>query len=160
MLVIGIDPGLTGAVGVLKHGRFVAVHDMPTIAPAGGAKVKNVVNPAGLASLLRQIIADHPGEAVRVALERVASMPGQGVASVFSLGDSFGAIRAVVAVLHLQTHFMPPAAWKRTMKIGSDNGACRSLAIQLFPEAPLHRIKDHNRAEALLLAECLRREIE
>ena len=76
MLIIGIDPGLTGAIGFLRSGIFVAVEDMPVVAKGVGS-VKSEVSPNGLKTLVRaHLQADESRVAV---IERVNAMPGQGV---------------------------------------------------------------------------------
>lgn len=152
MITIGIDPGLSGAIGVLKDGEFVTVFDMPTVAKGSGS-VKNEVNPAGLIALLRE--STDAQEAVAVALERVNAMPGQGVSSVFSLGDSFGAARSCIAACRFETHYVAPVSWKKYFKLTSDKEQCRAYATRLFPEAPLNLKKHADRAEALLMARWL-----
>lgn len=152
MITIGIDPGLSGAIGVLRDGVYVAVLDMPTVVKGSGV-VKNEVDPAGLAALLRQHAPAE--EAVAVALERVNAMPGQGSSSVFSFGDSFGCARAVVATCRLELTYMTPAQWKKHFKLTSDKELCRALAVRMFPEAPLNLKKHADRAEALLMARWL-----
>jgi hypothetical protein len=152
MITIGIDPGLSGALGVLRDGRYVEVHDMPTVAKGSGS-VKSEVDPAGLISLLRRCApADH---AARAALERVNAMPGQGVASTFSLGDSFGCARSAVAACRLELRYVTPAQWKKHFGLSSDKEAARALAVRMFPEAPLNLKKHADRAEALLIARWL-----
>lgn len=160
MICIGIDPGLTGAIGILAHGRFAGVHDLPVMLTGTASKVSRMIDCAGLATLLRQILADHSGEDFAVALERTGAMPGQGVSSMYSMGDSFGSIRGVVATLGLPLHMPVPGRWKKAMAISSDKEHGRAMAISLFPAAPLNCKAHHNRAEALLLAEWLRRGIE
>jgi crossover junction endodeoxyribonuclease RuvC len=152
MITIGIDPGLTGAIGVLKSGVFVAVEDMPTVAKGSGS-VKREVDPAGLFSLLRSHVA--ADDAVSVVLERVNAMPGQGVSSVFSLGDSFGTARAVVAALGWELHYVAPVTWKKSFGLGSDKEMSRALAVRTFPTAPLNLKKHSDRAESLLMARWL-----
>lgn len=152
MITIGIDPGLSGAIGVLRDGAYVAVLDMPTIAKGSGS-VKNEVDPAGLASILRE---HAPAvEDVAVALERVNAMPGQGSSSTFSLGDSFGCARAVVATCRFGMTYVTPAQWKKHFKLTTDKELSRAMAVRLFPDAPLHLKKHADRAEALLLARWL-----
>lgn len=159
---VGIDPGLTGAWAAIDSaGKVVRIDDIPTMASGGkGAKVQRQVNPAALAADLRSLMSD--GDAVMVALERTSAMPGQGVSSMFSMGDSYGAIRAAVAIKSLPCEHVSPQSWKRAMGLDSDKERCRAKAIQLFPDAAelLARKKDHNRAEALLLAEWLRRKLD
>lgn len=151
MITIGIDPGLTGAVGVLQDGRFVGVEDIPTILKGTGS-VKQEVDAAGLIRLLKDRCPDIDAE---VALERVNAMPGQGVSSVFSLGDSFGCIRACVTAVRLPLNYVAPVTWKKYFKLTSDKEQSRSLAAKLFPDAELHLKKHADRAEALLMARWL-----
>lgn len=153
MITIGIDPGLSGAVGVLRDGVFVAVEDMPIVIKGGSGVVKNEVDPAGLITLLRRCVPAE--EAVCVALERVNAMPGQGVSSVFSLGDSFGSARASIAGCRFETVYIAPAQWKKHFKLTSDKEQSRALAIRMFPAAPLNLKKHSDRAEALLMARWL-----
>lgn len=152
MITIGVDPGLSGAVGVLRDGQYVAVEDMPTVAKGSGS-VKSEVDPAGLIALLRRHApAD---EAIAAALERVNAMPGQGSSSIFSLGDSFGCARSALAACRFETVYVTPAQWKKHFKLTSDKELSRALAVRLFPGAPLHLKKHADRAEALLLARWL-----
>lgn len=152
MITIGIDPGLTGAIGVLSDGVFVAVYDMPTVAKGSGS-VKREVDPAGLISLLREQV--EPDAAVSVVLERVNAMPGQGVSSVFSLGDSFGSARSSIAACRYEMHYVAPVSWKKHFKLERDKELSRALAVKLFPTAPLNLKKYSDRAEALLMARWL-----
>jgi crossover junction endodeoxyribonuclease RuvC len=152
MITIGIDPGLSGAVAVLQDGRYIAVESMPIVSKGSGT-VKNEVSPPGLLAILRERVP--PVEPVAVALERVNAMPGQGVASTFSLGDSFGVARAVCAVARVEMVYVTPVTWKKHFKLTSDKEASRALAVKLWPEAPLRLKKDVDKAEALLLARWL-----
>lgn len=152
MITIGVDPGLTGAIGILQDGRYVAVEDMPTVLKGVGS-VKREVSPSALIALLRERVP--PADNVAAALERVNAMPGQGVSSVFSLGDSFGTARAVLSVARVELHYVVPASWKKHFKLPADKEAGRALAQRLFPLAPLHLKKHDGRAEALLIARWL-----
>jgi crossover junction endodeoxyribonuclease RuvC len=152
MITIGIDPGLSGAIGILNTGALVAVYDMPIVAKGSGS-VKNEVDPAGLIFLLRQHVPQ--GATVSVVLERVNAMPGQGVSSVFSLGDSFGAARAAAAACQFELTYVSPVTWKKHFNLTSDKEQSRSLATRMFPTAQLHLKKHSDRAEALLMARWL-----
>ena len=151
MVIVGIDPGLSGAIGVLESsGKASTVLDMPIMVKGKGTgAVKNCVNPRGLYDLLMRL-----GSIDYCVLETVNSMPGQGVAGVFSLGDTYGAIRSVIACLGIPLINVPPVTWKKHFKIQKDKEVARSLAIQTFPEIAdrLSRKKDIDRAESLLLA--------
>jgi len=147
-IYLGIDPGLSGALALLDgDGALFQVEDLPVMA-RGRGRVKSELDAAGLARLLRP----HAGQIRLAVVEQVASMPGQGVASIFSLGHSLGSIVGVLAALAIPLRLVPPAVWKRAAGVSADKNLARSEAIRLWPNAPLDRVKDHNRAEALLLA--------
>ena len=145
MITIGIDPGLAGAIGVLNDGCFVSVYDMPVMHKGEGV-VKNQVDPAGLARILK------PYGNVKVALEVVNAMPQQGVSSVFSLGDSFGCVRGVAAALGLPVTFAHPRTWKKFYGLTADKEVARAKAINMFPRAELGLKKYSDRAESLLIS--------
>ena len=152
MITIGIDPGLTGAIGILSDGLYLAVEDMPCVAKGSGS-VKREVDPAGLIMLLRR---HAPADAsVSVVLERVNAMPGQGVSSTFSLGDSFGCARSAVAACRFELAYIGPAQWKKHFNLQRDKELSRALAVRMFPDAELHLKKHADRAEALLMARWL-----
>lgn len=154
MIAVGVDPGLTGAVGILKDGLFLAVIDIPTSLRGSGV-VKREIDAAALRrSILEHLPSDDVGS-VEAALERVNAMPGQGVSGVFSLGDSFGVCRAVITGLNLPLHLIPPANWKKHFGLNSDKEKSRALAISLFPKAELNLKKHADRSEALLIARYL-----
>lgn len=88
-------------------------------------------------------------------IEKVGAMPGQGVSSVFSLGDSYGAARSVLTTAGFETHYVSPVTWKKYFKLSSDKELSRALAVKLWPEAPLRLKKHDGRAEALLMARWL-----
>lgn len=151
-MIIGIDPGITGAVAfVWESGEYIEVDDIPVMAKGKGAsKVKNQVNAAGLIHLINRTW--RPDQFCVAYLERVSSMPGQGVASMFSMGDTYGCIRGILAALGIETHIITPRQWKKHYGLNSDKEIARAKAIELYPQAPLTRKKDQNRAEALLIA--------
>lgn len=168
MIVIGIDPGLSGAIALLDHrGHYVAVEDMPLM-QRGTAKasVKNQVNVAALAELLREFARDHDRNEITVLIERATPMPAvkptpgrgkgyrilQGAASLFSLGHSAGAVEATAVALGFRHQLVSAGEWKRALKLGREKEQARAAAIRLFPQAPLGHKRDHNRAEALLIA--------
>lgn len=152
MLIVAIDPGLTGAIGFLRDGIYVAVEDMPAVLKGAGS-VKSEVSPQGIKTLIRERL--QPGETVVAVIEKVGAMPGQGVSSMFSLGDSYGAARAVLATANFELVQAHPATWKKYFKLTSDKELSRALATRMFPAAPLHLKKHDGRAEALLLARWL-----
>lgn len=146
--VIGIDPGLTGAIAVLREGAEPWVRDMP-VAVHGKGFVKQAVALEALADLLEPW--SYYTE-VSAYLERVNAFPGQGVGSMFSLGMSFWGAAGVLAGLGIRVKLVPPQEWKAHFRLDKDKERSRALAARLFPSADLARKKHHGRAEALLIA--------
>lgn len=153
MIAYGIDPGLTGAVACTVNGRMWDVRDVPSITVSQGT-VKREVDPAGLAAIIREWRTQLGVDSELCIIERVASMPGQGVASVFSLGHSVGVIKGVMAALNIPTELVPPQTWKRTYGLGKDKDMARAEASRMYPAhaGRWNLVKHHNRAEAALLA--------
>jgi crossover junction endodeoxyribonuclease RuvC len=139
---MGVDPGLSGALAFYFPAApdFVTPEDMPNVA--------GEVDCATLATRIRQMAPD------LAIVERIGSMPGQGVSSTFKFGARFGAIRGVLAALEIRTVLVAPAVWKKHFRLDSDKEKARGLALRTFAKSPGHfaRKKDHGRAEAALLA--------
>jgi crossover junction endodeoxyribonuclease RuvC len=150
--ILGVDPGLSGAIAAVRDGRLLRVDDMPTEATGSAGRIKRRVAAATLHWLIREIRADH--DDLIAVVESVASRPGQGVAGMFSLGDSAGALRGVLQASLVRVEFVTPAAWKRAMKLNADKGLARTLASQMWPEHARRfaRVCDDGRAEAALIA--------
>lgn len=145
-MIIGIDPGNTGAIAVLgEDGILHEVHDMPLM--ANGKKQQ--VNPSELRRILDLQFEGTP----KVIIEKVSAMPGQGVSSMFNFGMGFGVLQGVVAGLGFPLYLVTPQAWKKHFNlIGKDKDNARTVAQQLYPDAPLGRKKDIGRADAILIA--------
>ena len=128
MIKIGIDPGLSGAIVIFENGSPTQWHRMPTM-KIGAA---NRVNPYALASIIRpSIYADIETIAY---VEQVGSMPGQGVASMFSFGHSAGVVQGVLGAFEIPVTMVTPSQWKRSAGLtGQDKDASRTLAIQMWP---------------------------
>jgi hypothetical protein len=140
--VMGVDPGLSGAIAFyfVGHPHGVSVDDVPV---AGGQ-----VDPVALTALIRNFA---PAVAI---VELVHSMPKQGVASSFNFGVAFGCVRGVIGALQVPVHLVTPGKWKKHFRLTSDKEQSRELAIRLFPGSAFqfNRKKHHGRAEAALLA--------
>lgn len=151
-LTLGCDPGITGAIAALADGQFIRFIDMPTMLKKTG---RHEVNAAGLAIQLRELRSLYATADVQAALEQVGSMPGQGVASSFGFGVSYGILKGVLASLSIPVHDVSPARWKRHLGlIGEDKDLARTVAIQKFPVAAeyLTRKRDIGRADSLCIA--------
>lgn len=154
---VGVDPGLSGAVAIISSDDDYKVFDIPIMSKGSGT-VKNEINSSGMKESLA-VELKFFSKAV-AAVERVNAMPGQGVSSVFSLGDSFGACRTVLACLNIPTFYITPTEWKKFFGLSSDKEQARALAIRLFPKADLKLKKNIDRAEALLIASYLKQKVE
>ena len=151
MKIIGIDPGLSGAIAILENNKVLNLFDMPVMSE--GKKNKKQLNSALLVSLLREnIVKDQ--EAV-VVVEQVNAMPGQGVTSMFNFGQTFGAIKGICAALELPIFFVRPSKWKKHFElINSSKDSSRTKAIEMYPALSndLSRKKDVNKSDAILIA--------
>lgn len=152
MIFLAVDIGVTGALAAIDAHGTCAVADLPTVAVDGNRVVKRKVSAAGLRDLVLHFV--RPGEAALAVIEDVHMGMGPGAAARSSLDLNRGRIEAVLELLRVKVHAVPPRVWQRALGLGKDKDASLDLARQLFPTAEPHlkRKKDHNRAEALLLA--------
>lgn len=147
MIILGCDPGLHGALAALSSdGAVKAITDMPTLRLGG--KGRREVDPHALARIVYDAGAGH------AYVERVSAMPGQGVASMFSFGRSFGTLLGVLAAVGVPTTLATPQSWKKVLGIPAGKDGARARASQLLPAAAHHwpLVKHHGRAEAALIA--------
>ena len=153
MLVIGIDPGISGAICFLKNGRIIDVIEMPTMTE--GKKNKKQVNGSQIFNEISERFQKLDKNNIRVVIEQVSAMPGQGVTSMFNFGQSFGILKGICAAMQLPIFFVRPAKWKKYFNlINSEKDASRTRAIEIFPyfSSQLSKKKDSNKADAILIA--------
>ena len=153
MLIIGIDPGISGAICFFENGEIKDVIEMPSMAE--GKKNKRQINSAQLFNELEIRTKNLPKKNISVVVEQVSAMPGQGVTSMFNFGQSFGAIKGICSAMQLPIYFVRPAKWKKYFDlIKTQKDASRTKAIQMFPyiSSKLSKKKDSNKADAILLA--------
>lgn len=157
-IIIGIDPGLDGAIAI-REDEKIFLFDTPTLEIRNGKKKKRLCDTQGMVHIFKPYI----GKDVHVGLEKIHSMPGQGVASMFSMGEGFGTWKGLIAMAGFKLTLITPQAWKKKMMhgMGKEKDAARVRAIELFPNMymELKRKKDHGRADALLLSEYLIKEV-
>jgi crossover junction endodeoxyribonuclease RuvC len=154
VIVLGVDPGISGAVcWVHSSGALIAVADMPVVEVRG----KNKISATGLRTLMRR------RDCALVVIEQVMAMPRQnangreikmGAASTMSFGYGAGLIEGVATGLDLPVSILHPRSWKSRAGVPADKGAARQMAQRLWPAsaAMFARVKDHGRADAALLA--------
>ena len=153
MLIIGIDPGLSGSICFFQDGKIIDVIDMPTM--SDGKKNKRQVNGAQIYNEILNKIHEVKNQDIRVVIEQVSAMPGQGVTSMFNFGQSFGILKGISSAMQLPMYFVRPAKWKKYFNlINSEKDASRARAIEIFPyfSSQLSKKKDSNKADAILIA--------
>ena len=151
MKIIGIDPGLSGAIAVMEDNKVLNIFDIPVMSE--GKKNKRQLNSALLVNLLKENINNN--EEVAVVVEQVNAMPGQGVTSMFNFGQTFGAIKGVCAALELPIYFVRLSKWKKYFElINSSKDSSRTKAIEMYPKLSnqLTKKKDVNKSDAILIA--------
>ncbi len=154
MLTIGIDPGLTGALALIGGGSLLELADIPTCANGQSTgKMLRHVDDQALYCLLRDWAQRHRfcERAVQSFIERPIAMPTLPAQTVASQFDTFGVLRALLG-RRGPVHIVEPREWKKPYGLSSDKDASRACALRLYPNASVHRAKDHNRAEAVLIA--------
>ena len=153
MLIIGIDPGISGSICFLDNGKILDVIEMPIM--TDGIKNKKQVNGSQVYNEISKRIKQFEKNQIRVVIEHVSAMPGQGVTSMFNFGQSFGILKGICTAMQLPMYFVRPTKWKKYFNLlNSEKDASRTRAIEIFPyfSSQLSRKKDSNKADAILIA--------
>ena len=153
MLIIGIDPGISGSICFFEDGVIKDVIEMPTM--TDGKKNKKQVNGSQVFNEILERTKKIEKKNIKVVIEQVSAMPGQGVTSMFNFGQSFGILKGICSAMQLPVYFVRPAKWKKYFNlINSEKDASRTRAIEIFPyfSTQLSRKKDSNKADAILIA--------
>ena len=153
MLIIGIDPGISGAICFFENDEVKEVIDIPSM--DDGKKNKRQINGQQIFNEISSRIKNIPKKEIRVVIEQVSAMPGQGVTSMFNFGQSFGVLKGICSAMQLSMHFVRPAKWKKYYGlIKTEKDASRTKVIEIFPyiSSQLSRKKDSNKADAILIA--------
>ena len=153
MLIIGIDPGITGAICFFDNGEVSDIIEIPSMAE--GKKNKRQINGPQIYNEISRRIEGLQKKNIAVVIEQVSAMPGQGVTSMFNFGQSFGVLKGICSAMQLSTHFVRPAKWKKYFNlIKTEKDASRTKVIEIYPymSSKLSRKKDSNKADAILIA--------
>ncbi len=153
MYIIGIDPGISGAISFLENGQVIDVIDMPSM--ADGKKNKKQVNGSQIYNEISNKIKNIDKNKVYVVIEQVSAMPGQGVTSMFNFGQSFGVIKGICAAMQLPLYLVRPTKWKKYFNLlKTEKDASRTKVIEIFPQISnkLSKKKDINKADSILIA--------
>lgn len=147
MLILGIDPGFTGALSLYdRASHSLTIADMPVVKDPKGRSILDLYE---LWNML-----DTRQQPVSAVVEQVASRPGQGAPATFRFGQSYGALQMALAARSIPVQYVTPTKWKAHFGLSKDKGVSRALASQRFPAYAelFSRVKDDGRAEATLIA--------
>jgi crossover junction endodeoxyribonuclease RuvC len=153
MIIIGIDPGLSGSICFFEDGKILDVVEMPTMIE--GKKNKKQVNGSQVYNEILKRTSNLDKSDIKVVIEQVSAMPGQGVTSMFNFGQSYGILKGICSAMQLPVYFVRPAKWKKYFNlINSEKDASRTRAIEIFPyfSSQLSKKKDSNKADAILIS--------
>ena len=153
MLIIGIDPGISGALCFFEDGKVEEMLEMPVMAE--GKKNKRQINGPQIYNEISKRVNKFQKKDVIVIIEQVSAMPKQGVTSMFNFGQSFGVLKGICSAMQLSMYFVRPAKWKKYFGlIKTEKDASRTKVIEIFPyiSSQLSRKKDSNKADAILIA--------
>lgn len=157
-VVVGIDPGVSGAICRIQYPEdepeVFSIWDMPVFEKIQNKKKRRVMDPRSLSTIINVIAHTSISNQILVCIEDPHAMPGQGVSSSFSFGFSCGVVRGVVATVGLRYVLVDPSVWKKNLCVPSDKDGARRRASELMPNASgLWPARSHDgRAEAALLA--------
>ena len=152
-IYIGIDPGKDGAIAVIdSDGKIFDVYDMPTI--KNGSKRSLLVGE--LKRILAALVTEFGAQNIVCGIEKVNAFPGNGSVSSFSFGKNAGVLEGLVCGLSIRYELIHSKTWQKIWLKdveGTDTKARSILAAsRMFPDLVLKRKKDHNRADAVLIA--------
>lgn len=156
---VGIDPGLSGAVGAVYNNRMAEAWATPSIDVKLGKGKKKHPDLAGMADLLRPFLKlQRQGWEVLVTLEESSPNPQDGKVGHHKVGIGYGIWLGILTALRLPYHTVRPSEWRPQM-VGAktDKNMSRKVCQQLFPRLKLPLVKDADKAEAVMLAEWGRR---
>ena len=147
MNVLGIDPGKSGGVAVIKTQSYkipeiIFAQRMPTLA----LNNKKIIDILSLKMDLENFLIDV------AIIEKVHAMPRQGVTSSFQFGRSYGSVEALCQIVTKRVDYVSPVVWKKAMGIDSSKQASLDLARLKFGNSPIWKVKANDGiAEAALL---------
>ena len=153
MLIIGIDPGISGSICFFQDGAIKDVVEMPTMTE--GKKNKKQVNGSQIFNEISEKIKNIDKKNIKVVIEHVTAMPGQGVTSMFNFGQSFGVLKGIFSAMQIPMDFVSPVKWKKFFNlINTNKDASRTKAIEIYPyfSSKLSKKKDANKADAILIS--------
>ena len=146
---IGIDPGKTGAVSCIDIYGKCLYKKVPMLQTGK----KNDYDPSVMVEIMERYI-NRCENGILILIEKVHSMPGQGVASMFNFGMGFGIWQGIIAALKIPFEFVTPQRWKKIMMDGMPKEKSASIlrAKQIYPQLGSLKKSDNGIADAILIA--------
>jgi len=148
---IGIDPGKTGAISCINmYGK--CMYEKTPILKTGK---KKDYDPSAMVEIMIEYINAYRCEnKTLILIEKVHSMPGQGVASMFNFGMGFGIWQGIIAALKVPFEFVTPQRWKKIMMDGMPKEKSASIlrVKQIYPQLGTLKKADNGIADAILIA--------
>lgn len=137
-MILAIDPGTTGCLVMLDDDKQIQCYMHMPVIKIGKQKR---VNGAAVSAFIAKHNPKH------CYLERVASMPGQGVSSTFTFGHSAGLVEGVVVGAGVPITLVTPQQWKKYHGLtGKEKDAPRSRCVQLYPNCREFDLKQKGQA--------------
>jgi crossover junction endodeoxyribonuclease RuvC len=155
MIVVGIDPGLDGALALHDGSAIVALIDMPTFAIVRGKTKRRDLDGQTICTWLKEHRPEH------VYIEQAQAIPRQSAYATGIFFQVYGQVLGILTAHAIPYTVVPPVLWKRALKVPAGKDAARARASQLFPDAACRwPLKKHDgRAEAALIASYGAREL-
>lgn len=140
MIIVGIDPGLTGAFAFYNTESKAIFHtfSMPTDTLAKGKGTRREISWPVAYHWITLSLAKTISTVERAFIERVSSSPQMGVTSAFNFGRTYGGLESLIAALHWPAEFVTPAKWKKSLAVPADKDDARHRASQLMPRCVEH----------------------
>ncbi|MCK5133530.1 MAG: hypothetical protein KAR40_15425 [Candidatus Sabulitectum sp.] len=135
---MGVDPGVNGALAIYdtEASALIAIHDMPSWKMPVGKTKRTRVDAVALAELMD--LAVMTGVSL-VVIESVGGRPRQSASGGFVLGYTVGLIYMACIIARLPIETVPPATWKKLLKVPGKTKADASAIVQradeLFPDS-------------------------
>jgi crossover junction endodeoxyribonuclease RuvC len=139
LTIVGIDPGLNGAFAIWRDGGVIRLDDIPRFAKS--------LNIYAFSKEFTNCKIDF------ALIEDVHAMPRQGVSSTFTFGRALGAVEGMLAGWGVPISHVRPREWMKHYSL-TPHVTALQRAVERFPEwtSSLTRKRDHNRADAILIA--------
>ena len=157
-VIIGIDPGLEGAVSSIADSGVV-IWPTPSFELSPGKNTRRAYDMPSMVDILASALQGFKPDEAMCIYERAGAMPDQSAQAGFMQGVGWGLWQGMLTAMQIPYEIVAPQRWKKVMLDGLPKGkgssVCRAQA--LYPavsllRTPRSRLPSHDMADALLLA--------